>query len=158
MIRETIKSDVEYLAESCIKIVKCMRLKNYHDLYIDNFPNEVSSELLNWIKSFISTEYKFSFVYTENDIPAGCIFGEIEESVFPMCFQKPVGHITVLYVETNIQQSGIGKKLLTKAEDWLKLQGISLIETTYMTNNIIAKNFWSKGGYSPFRTHAYKKV
>jgi hypothetical protein len=35
-------------------------------------------------------------------------------------------------------------------------QGISVVELSYMANNLVAKQVWQKLGYSPFRVFSHK--
>ena len=58
-----------------------------------------------------------------------------------------IGHIRDIYVSPAVGRTGIGTKLLAKAEDWAKENGASIIECNVIANNEPAQNFWDDNQY-----------
>ncbi|MDI9476586.1 MAG: GNAT family N-acetyltransferase [Natronincolaceae bacterium] len=58
-----------------------------------------------------------------------------------------IGHIRDIYVSFAVGRTGIGTKLLAKAEDWARENGASIIECNVIANNEPAQNFWDDNQY-----------
>ncbi len=58
-----------------------------------------------------------------------------------------IGHIKDIYVLPDVGRTGIGTKLLAKAENWAKENGVSIIECNVIANNEPAQNFWNDSQY-----------
>lgn len=58
-----------------------------------------------------------------------------------------IGHIKDIYVSSDAGRTGIGGRLLEKAEDWAKENGASIIECNVIADNEPAQNFWSGSRY-----------
>ena len=57
------------------------------------------------------------------------------------------GHIYHLMVRNEYRKNGIGKKLLEKAENGLKKEGIRKIFLVVFKNNKLGNKFWENNGY-----------
>lgn len=58
-----------------------------------------------------------------------------------------IGHIKDIYVSSAAGRTGIGTELLTRAEEWARENGASIIECNVIANNEPARNFWSNNRY-----------
>lgn len=58
-----------------------------------------------------------------------------------------IGHIKDIYVSPAVGRTGIGTRLLARAEDWARENGASIIECNVIANNEPAQNFWDDNQY-----------
>jgi len=62
------------------------------------------------------------------------------------------GRINIIFVEKNYRNSGVGKILLEKAEEWFRLQGIMRMEAVVTNSNVSSCEFFRHKGYAEKRT------
>lgn len=73
------------------------------------------------------------------------------------CYDVDYAEITELYVNDAYQHQGIGSKLLSFAEDYLKSQNIENIQLFTEGQNRKAQAFYEKNGYSKSAEIMYRK-
>ena len=66
------------------------------------------------------------------------------------------GHIYHLMVKPEYRKNGIGKKLLEKAENGLKKEGIRKIFLVVFKHNKTGNKFWEKNGYKTRKDINYR--
>ncbi len=89
------------------------------------------------------------FLYIENNQVLGLIVGIIDnEERNEYHFKAPKrGRITELIVTKKVRSKGIGNKLITYMEEYLKEQGCKAILLVVFAYNDIARNFYDKHNY-----------
>lgn len=60
--------------------------------------------------------------------------------------EASVGYLNDLYVAPEARHQGLAQKLTGYAEDWLKEQGVSVMELQVLGKNEKARGFWEKQG------------
>jgi ribosomal protein S18 acetylase RimI-like enzyme len=91
------------------------------------------------IKKFLKKNPKTCFVAQYNNEIIGTIMGGNDGRR---------GLIYHLLVKPDHRKNGIGKKLLEKAENGYKKEGIGKIYLLVLKDNIIGNNFWEKNKYT----------
>lgn len=66
--------------------------------------------------------------------------------------EASMGYLNDLYVAPEARRQGLAQKLTGYAEDWLKEQGISVMELQVLGKNEKARAFWEKQGMEPIGT------
>ncbi|MFO0814445.1 MAG: GNAT family N-acetyltransferase [Gemmatales bacterium] len=69
---------------------------------------------------------------------------------------KPVGRVVAIVVDETCQRRGIGKLLMSAAEDYLRKEGCYLVELTSNTNLVNAHQFYHSLGYR-ITSHRFMK-
>jgi len=82
--------------------------------------------------------------------------GEIEGFVWVVYYEhimnKRVGIIEELYVSDNYRRRGIGRKLITKAIEYLKKMRVTVVLVTTDSNRVGAKKFYKAIGFKISKT------
>lgn len=87
-----------------------------------------------------------TYAYFENENLIGACFGNVS-SYSPM----PIYEIKEIFVTSNMQNKGLGTKMLSLIEQDLKQAGITTI-TLYTVRGIPAFDFYKKNGYETIDT------
>lgn len=66
--------------------------------------------------------------------------------------ESSVGYLNDLYVAPAARHQGLARKLTQYAENWLKEQGVSIMELQVLGKNAKAREFWEKQGMEPIGT------
>lgn len=100
------------------------------------------------MKEAIDTNSKI-MLYQENDKVIGLIIGCINnEETNTFDFKAPIrGRITEFVVDKNYRRCGIGEKLFTAMENYLKDNGCKSILIGVFAYNDSARMFYEKNGY-----------
>lgn len=69
-----------------------------------------------------------------------------------------MGHIKDIYTSPSVSRMGVGTKLLTKAEEWAREQGATIIECNVILNNHPAHDFWNDSQYEVIGKIYCKKI
>ena len=149
--------DHDYLAEALLKLCVYIREQGTDD-YSAQLPTEMNDDLKRYAAQHIGVEDAFAFVAKMGTTPVACCYGSIRPSELPVCYQKPVGHIAVAWVERNFSRRGIGTKLYEMCVNYLRTRNIQRVELSYMNVNTAAETFWQECGFQAFRTFAYKNI
>ncbi len=63
--------------------------------------------------------------------------------------EASVGYLNDLYVSPKARHQGLAKRLTAYAEDWLRQQGVSVMELQVLGQNEKAREFWEKQAMEP---------
>ena len=73
--------------------------------------------------------------------PEGGLAGYVEvasRSYADGCATSPVGYVEAWYVDSDVRRSGLGRALLTAAEDWARRQGFAEIASDALLENDVS--------------------
>ncbi len=76
----------------------------------------------------------------------------------PFFKEKEMGVIMDVFIRDDRRGEGIGSKLVTMAERWIKNKGIDLAIVTVAPENQGAVRFWSKHGYDTYLLRQRKEL
>lgn len=94
-------------------------------------------------------------IANKSDIPLGFIHAcEHKDEISG----EACGTITLLAVSPSAQGLGVGKQLITAAENWAKSQGYRLLHLEVFANNNNAKGFYQTMGFKPETLHMIKPL
>ena len=151
------KNDHEYLSEALLKLCQFIR-EHGNDPYTAALPTSMNADLQQYAAQHIGVEDTFAFIAKMGTTPIGCTYGSIRASELPICYQQPVGHLAVAWVEPNFTRRGVGTKLYEMCVNYLRGRQIERIELSYMNANLAAETFWQQRGFQAFRSFAYKVI
>jgi GNAT superfamily N-acetyltransferase len=90
--------------------------------------------------------------------PAGFIAAYISPPIFGSEVYPLVGVIGLWWVDAQHRRQGVGRQLLEGAEAWLRENGMTRVETHYMTSAQSAEALWRQEGYEPYFVAARKNL
>lgn len=90
------------------------------------------------IQKYLQRNPSLSFVATKEDVIVGTIMSGHDGKR---------GYIQHLVVASEIRKSGVASELLSRCIDALKLEGIIKSHIHVLSNNKLAKNYWSNRGW-----------
>jgi aminoglycoside 6'-N-acetyltransferase I len=82
--------------------------------------------------------------------PEGGLAGYVEiasRSYADGCATSPVGYVEAWYVDADVRRSGLGRALLTAAEDWARRQGYAEIASDALLENDVSLHAHLGSGY-----------
>lgn len=123
-------------------------------LLFDNLSAEDTSKML---ESIANDNSKRIYI-ARNERIAGFISGEIMSCFLPISKIKEVGYISGAFVLPEYRDKGILKKLESMLIGFFVSKNLSYIELNILSKNILAKETWSKLGYSTFREQMRKRI
>lgn len=92
----------------------------------------------------------------------GTIAGYVEVGARPYadgCETSPVGYIEAWYVDSDVRRSGVGRALLTAAEDWARARGYREMASDAQLDNETSHAAHRHSGYDEVdRIVQYRKV
>jgi len=92
----------------------------------------------------------------------GSIGGYVEvgaRSYADGCDTSPVGYIEAWYVDADLRRSGVGRALLTAAEDWARARGYREMASDAQLDNEVSHAAHRHSGYEEVdRVVQYRKV
>lgn len=89
------------------------------------------------------------YIAEEGDQQLGFIFLEVGTDYY---HPEPHGHIADIIVSPDARGKGIGKMLMSKAEEWTKENGYSLLTLNVFNDNDKARSLYSSLGFKPDMT------
>lgn len=109
-----------------------------------------SPAFTDWLKGQITIPSSIIWVAKENDSVIGFISGFVKY-LFPWFRIKKVGHISFMFIDEGSRRKGVGKQLLSYANQWFKDQGLSYVELYVNERNSNGLSFWKSMGFSDFQ-------
>jgi GNAT superfamily N-acetyltransferase len=115
----------------------------------------IDSQLKVRLEAILRLDYHAIFVATDRE---GRILGWIHLFERPLLIQAPGAELGGLIVEERIRGAGVGKALLTAAEQWARSRGLTLVMIRSNTRRTAAHAFYQAAGYELVKTsHTFKK-
>lgn len=84
------------------------------------------------------------FILKDKEKNVGMIWLGISRDQFTT---DKIGYIMGIFVEENLRNKGIGKKLIAFAEDWCREKGLLSISLNVGSHNAVAKQFYQNRGF-----------
>ncbi|CAM4004058.1 GNAT family N-acetyltransferase [Lederbergia lenta] len=137
--------------------------KQVHDLHSTLYPSYFKEYNYEEIKDVFKECMKnksFIFLLVEdNDVAVGYAWIGIRDYTED-AFKKAYNSVYVhqISIDETKQHKGYGSRLMEEVYAIAKNNGIDLIELDYWFDNNVAKEFYQKQGFSPYREFVYKKV
>ncbi|QDU43461.1 putative acetyltransferase [Symmachiella dynata] len=156
-MRHASASDLEFIAESFVKIPRFMQ-SGETDAYIAALPTQVDDSIRELASRYICDDDRIALVVESEGQLIACLLGEIRQPSLTAANLGDVGFISICWVEPQFRNSGCAAKLVSEAEEWFCSRGIELLEVSYMAKNETAANVWQQLGFEPFRVLAYKSL
>jgi len=101
-----------------------------------------------WLKSVRNTTGRFGrmIIAKAGDRIAGFAHGMVK-FLPDYLGGHPVGFVTHIYVESNVRETGTGKRMVEMLEEWFRQKNVHSIELQVITGNQGGIEFWTKLGY-----------
>ena len=137
--------------------------KHVHDLHVELYPQYFKEYNYESMKRFFSTiinNEDFIFLLLEDESETiGYAWIEIKnylENPFRIAHQSVyVHHISIVETKRN---KGYGTRCMDYIYQLAKSNGIDLIELDYWTKNVMARDFYKKHEFTPYREFVYKNI
>jgi ribosomal protein S18 acetylase RimI-like enzyme len=146
LIRKAAEDDLPQLMALNIEVHEYHRQAR-PDIFKDPTPEAVRRHLV----SYLATDQVATFVAEEGSQLLGYV--QVEVKVIPEGdFNKQVRHgiINNLAVTASMRRNGVGRKLLQKAEEWLRQKDLDYSQLNVWEFNESAIRFYEKIGYSNY--------
>ncbi|TLS52214.1 GNAT family N-acetyltransferase [Paenibacillus antri] len=137
--------------------------KDVHDIHVLLYPEYFKKYEYESISGFfkkIVNNPNYDFLVIKGELE---YFGyawieekEIAESVFMKAHKFIFVH--QLSTQNDYRHQGLGSQLMNKIEDIARERGIQKIQLDYWSNNVMAREFYEKKGYSVYREFIYKNL
>ena len=108
---------------------------------------------------FHQDESKQCFLAVSEAAQAPCGFIEVTlRNIVDGCLTSPVGYVEGIYVDPEIRQSGIGRQLLFRAEEWCRSMGCTEMGIDAELDDTSAQQFHEHMGFKEtYRIVEYRK-
>ena len=136
--------DAPGVAEAGHMLEEMYRFMEQHGLMVPLAPGGKDK----WLKSARQSMGRFSCLVMakSNDHYTGFAYGAIRFLPDYLGSGK-VGVVTHIYVRESERQSGIGKMMLDKLEQWFLEKGVSSVKLQVVSGNREARHFWKQSAY-----------
>jgi GNAT superfamily N-acetyltransferase len=119
-----------------------------------NWPNEAEQ----YYKYNITSKDSVTYVAEAKGKIVGYLIGAKCTPVSYLSKEYKIAEIENMYVEEEFRNEGLGKKLISKFEEWAAKKGFNLVEVTASYDNIAARKFYNSNSYKEQITTLYKEV
>lgn len=133
-----------------------MRIREYRDedwaewlrMECALFPDVPHDDLISGMREFRARAD--AAVFMANDASGAAVgFVEVGSRAYAEdCSTSPVGYIEAWYVDPQARRSGIGRALLSAAEDWARGQGYKEMGSDALLDNIQSHEAHRRAGYT----------
>ena len=83
------------------------------------------------------------FIAEQNGAPAGCLYIEATTDFFGLRH----AHISVIATSAAAEGTGVGRALMSHAEEWTRRRNLPLLTLNVFASNVRARRFYEKGGF-----------
>jgi aminoglycoside 6'-N-acetyltransferase I len=112
------------------------------------FPDEPREEIERGIRAWRVNPHAAVFIAVRDD-GSPCGFVEVGERSFAEgCETSPAAYVEAWYVDPDVRQQGVGRALLTAAEDWARANGYSEIGSDALLDNVVSHEAHERSGYA----------
>lgn len=132
-------------------------MKEYHRMRFTLWPKHDEDDLYNEMlkildgKTFYKNELSWTVFVAVRD--NGSLGGFIEITIYPefnYCESKPIGYIEGWYVDEDLRNNGVGKKLVDTAKNWVLDNKCTEIASDVENDNIISQLAHQALGFEQF--------
>ncbi|MEB3825192.1 MAG: GNAT family N-acetyltransferase [Desulfurococcales archaeon] len=152
IVRKAGEEDVKVLAEYVARLKSLNEELDPHYKVVD----DLESVSLEYVSNAISNPDSIVLVAVDED--SGSVIGFIKVDVKNRIFYEPKykGVITDLYVHPSYRRKRVGGLLIEKAVEELGSRGVNMITAVYPVNNLIAREFYGKLGFTDLDIEQYR--
>jgi len=150
IIKNAQEADWPFIFDLSPRLAEVAKLTWHTDDTVQKMQDNYITEMLNK-----KSTAQVLLIAHKSDIPLGFIHAceHKDEISAEVC-----GTVTLLAVSPSAQGLGIGKQLMTAAENWAKSQGYRLLHLEVFANNNNAKGFYQSMGFKPETLHMIKPL
>ena len=156
-IREAETEDVPFVADCVLQTARHSKA-GASDPYARGLRDTPDSRVFEYSRSYLGQAGRLALLAEELGVPCGCLLGSIEDSCMPEIGLERVGRIAVCWVAPPQRRRRLALQLTAAAEAWFRVQGVAVVELSYMSHNAVAAQALGRLGYRPFRVFAYKQL
>ena len=115
-------------------------------------------EFAKWISENIEKEDAIVYVAEHaKSIIAYCLCRIVERP--PVCeMKRQYGSLTDLAVLETYRRDGIGERMVKRATQWFRSQGVKRVEVRVAVTNEVSTRFWRKMGFTTYLETMSKNV
>ena len=107
--------------------------------------------------AFLSDPDAFAFIAQERDQPMGSLAARVAPPSVGWS-RVLVGHIVCCWVEPQVRNRAIGRRLCEAAEAEFRRREVAYVELSLIVGNRAAEAFWARMGYKPHRVFLLKAL
>jgi len=137
-IRQPAIGDIDGLHPLMDQFVRSHPSLNFRDDYREAFGE--------WLSSNLDQASLRSLIAISNGQVVGFILGDIRENA-PILSPRFIGHVSLLAVDHDSRQKGVGKHLWEELKSWFVSRGIDHFELFTEYGNQLSGPFWDKRGF-----------
>lgn len=131
----------------------------HHNMHPAIFKPFNRDEIAKAFSSQLSDPACTAYIASNGETPVGYAIFLIKEPVEnPFKFKRRTLYIDQVGVLENHRRAGVGRMLLSKAEQLASELSISTIELDHWTTNLNAASFFEKSGYVAYRKFLSKNI
>lgn len=143
IIREATKDDFDQLLDLSFQLEV-----NHSELEGEKpNPDELKKKISRNLMKYMNEKTERFFVAEDGGHLVGFVDGEVSKSL------SGIGWVGNLYVKPEFRKQGLGTKLMEKITQWLKNQGVKVVEFTVHEKNQEALSFYRNLGYQEAPNH-----
>ncbi|NMP31524.1 GNAT family N-acetyltransferase [Thalassotalea sp. M1531] len=150
VIRNAQESDHPFIFELSPYLAEVAQLAWHTEDVIQKMQNDYISQMLAETSQPCCT-----FIAEANQVPLGFIHVRTHKDSIS---EETCGTIPLLAVSPKSQGLGIGKQLISHAENWAKQLGCRLLHLEVFANNKKANSFYQNIGFKPETVHMIKPI
>lgn len=153
MIRKATLDDFEALKE--LKILSKEAELQYSETLKPI--EETKERYLSYMRRDLTFEHRAIFIAEEKGgIIGSCLVKHFKPLLISK-YQKK-GYISNVYVLEDYRRKGIAQKLISRAEEWLKENGVHHLALEIHIDNLPAINLYHKNGFKDYTVKMNKKI
>lgn len=124
---------------------------------------DIDAVLRFWVKTGLTREGHYpeaSIAFSSKSANSTILVAEKNDELVGTVMAGHDGHwgwIYYLGVACDWRALGLGKRLLTTAENWLRVRGVAKVNLLVMKDNLDALSFYDRMGYSEFPAVSMQK-
>ena len=134
--------DDNNLIEECNYLLKKLIIED--SKYDDNFKIDLE---LNSLKDDLNDSNNYIYVFIEDNIVVGFIYGQINDS---KRYKEKVGKILFLYVLDEYRNKKIASKLINEIKNIFLSNNVRYLNVNVFNNNKIAYDLYKKNGFDNY--------
>lgn len=152
-IREATLTDKESIVELALGLTKYNCSHRTSRIGLEKRLEKRRNNVSGQFEETINDQNKLVLIAFADEEPIGYALAYIYEG-----YEGDYGYLDELFLRENVRGYGVGKQLLSKVSDWVKLkQGTRLVLNVY-TWNKDAIGFYEGSGYTPYYIQYEKQL
>lgn len=149
-VRQAVDEDRAFIFSLSPNLSEVAELEWHSDSTIQTMQDDYITEMLA-----PSSTPNITLIAEANGIPLGFVHARLRKDTIS---EELSGTIPLLAVSPSSQGLGVGKILMSSAEDWAKQQGVRLLHLEVFATNQKASAFYQKLGFKAEMVHMIKAI